>query len=410
MPMKKVELLAPAGSFQKLKTAFHFGADAVYVGGKELSLRAGAENFDRNELKEATEYAHSLNKKIYVTVNIYAKNADLDFAKEYFEFLKSINVDAVIVSDAGLISIAKEVGIEIHLSTQANTQNAKAVEFWGKVGATRVVLGRELTLDEIKEIAMANPTVELEIFVHGAMCVSYSGRCLLSNYFTGRDANRGECAQICRWDFKLSHERYEDKELIVEEDERGTYFINSKDLNLLPYLPKLLNAGVHSFKIEGRMKSEYYLATVVNAYRKAIDECYEFGEAKNLEKYLIDVNSVVSHGYTNAFIDGQNLDTINYGSSRVVPKVEFAALVKKGNFLDGTNDEAAVVEMRNRFKVGDTLTLVSPNDNHGKSFVVERIINSKGEEIDDAKIVQEQVTVFAPFKIDEGDVLQITRQ
>lgn len=401
--MKKVELLAPAGSFQKLKTAYHFGADAVYVGGKELSLRAGAENFDRQELSDAVTYAHSIGKKIYVTVNIYAKNSDLPYAKEYFEYLKKINVDAVIVSDPGLISLAKETGIEIHLSTQANTQNEKAVEFWAKQGVSRVVLGRELTLKEIKEIAGSNPTVELEIFVHGAMCVSYSGRCLLSNYFTGRDANRGECAQICRWDFKIRNERYEGKELIVEEDDRGTYFINSKDLILLPYLPDLLDGSVASFKIEGRMKSEFYLATVVNAYRKAIDEYYNTGEILNVQKYIDDLSSVVSHGYTNAFIEGQNLDTINYDSSKVVPDTEFAALVKK------SEDDGVIVEMRNRFKTGDELFLVSSGESHGKSFKVDRIINSKGEEIDDAKLVQEKVKIFPPFKVLEGDLFRVNR-
>ncbi|MGN0796143.1 MAG: U32 family peptidase [Christensenellales bacterium] len=401
--MKKVELLAPAGSFQKLKTAYHFGADAVYVGGKELSLRAGAENFDRQELSDAVTYAHSIGKKIYVTVNIYAKNSDLPYAKEYFEYLKKINVDAVIVSDPGLISLAKETGIEIHLSTQANTQNEKAVEFWAKQGVSRVVLGRELTLKEIKEIAKSNPSVELEIFVHGAMCVSYSGRCLLSNYFTGRDANRGECAQICRWDFKIRNERYEGKELIVEEDDRGTYFINSKDLILLPYLPDLLDGSVASFKIEGRMKSEFYLATVVNAYRKAIDEYYNTGEILNVQKYIDDLSSVVSHGYTNAFIEGQNLDTINYDSSKVVPDTEFAALVKK------SEDDGVIVEMRNRFKTGDELFLVSSGESHGKSFKVDRIINSKGEEIDDAKLVQEKVKIFPPFKVLEGDLFRVNR-
>ena len=401
--MKRVELLAPAGNFEKLKTAVHFGADAVYVGGKELSLRAGAENFIKEELKEAVIYTHSLGKKIYVTVNIYAKNSDLAYAKEYFSYLKDIEVDAVIVSDPGLISLAKEAGLEIHLSTQANTQNGKAVEFWANQGVSRVVLARELTLKEIKEIAAFNPSTELEIFVHGAMCVSYSGRCLLSNYFTGRDANRGECAQVCRWDFKIRNERYDGKELIVEEDDRGTYFINSKDLILLPYLSNLLDGTVASLKIEGRMKSEFYLATIVNAYRKAIDEYYEKGKIENVQKYIDDLSSVVSHGYTNAFIEGQNLDTINYTSSKVVPDTEFAALVKE------VGEDGVTVEMRNRFKKGDTLVLVSPNENHGKSFIVEKIINEKGNEIDDAKLVQEKLRLSVPFEVCKGDIFRVDR-
>ena len=226
--MKKAELLAPAGSFEKLKIAFLYGADAVYAGGKEFSLRASAENFTLDEFEKAIEYTHSLGKKLYVTVNIYAKNSDLERADTYFKKLKEIGADAVLVSDPGLLNCALRHGLEVHLSTQANTQNIEAVKFWARQGVKRVVLGRELTLSEIAEISKASE-IETEVFVHGAMCVSYSGRCLLSNFFTNRDANRGECAQVCRWDFTLSHERHSDKNLIVTEDGRGTYFMNSKD-------------------------------------------------------------------------------------------------------------------------------------------------------------------------------------
>ena len=398
--MKKAELLAPAGSFEKLKIAFLYGADAVYAGGKEFSLRASAENFTLDEFEKAIEYTHSLGKKLYVTVNIYAKNSDLKAADEYFKRLKEMGADAVLVSDPGLLNCAVGHGLEVHLSTQANTQNIEAVKFWASRGVKRVVLGRELTLSEIAEISKANE-IETEVFVHGAMCVSYSGRCLLSNFFTNRDANRGECAQVCRWDFTLSHERHSDKNLIVAEDGRGTYFMNSKDLVLLRYTPYLIEAGVDSFKIEGRMKSEYYLATVVNAYRRAMDEYYSAGKILNLEKYISDIGNVVNHGYTEAFALGDNTETINYEQSKQQPKSEFTAIAVSDGGKDGVT-----VEMRNRFKTGQTLYLLSPSENHGRSFKIDKIVNSKGEEIDDAKIVQERVTLFPPFDCKAGDIFR----
>lgn len=398
--MKKAELLAPAGSFEKLKIAFLYGADAVYAGGKEFSLRVSAENFTLDEFEKAIEYTHSLGKKLYVTVNIYAKNSDLKAADEYFKRLKEMGADAVLVSDPGLLNCAIGHGLEVHLSTQANTQNVEAVKFWASRGVKRVVLGRELTLSEIAEISKASE-IETEVFVHGAMCVSYSGRCLLSNFFTNRDANRGECAQVCRWDFTLSHERHSDKNLTVTEDGRGTYFMNSKDLVLLRYIPYLIEAGVDSFKIEGRMKSEYYLATVVNAYRRAMDEYYSTGKISNVESYMSDIGNVVNHGYTEAFALGDNEHTINYTQSKTQPKSEFIAIALSDGGKDGVT-----VEMRNRFKKGQTLFLLSPSEKHGRSFKIDKIVNSKGEEIDDAKIVQERVTLFPPFDCKAGDIFR----
>ncbi|MDE7181630.1 MAG: U32 family peptidase, partial [Clostridia bacterium] len=272
----KVELLAPAGNFEKLKTAFYFGADAAYIGGKDFSLRSFADNFTREELEQAVKYAHAQNKKVYVTANIFAKNNDLPLMEDYFAFLQSVGTDAVIVSDSGAIYAAKKAApkLQIHISTQANLTNKYAVKFWHDIGATRAILARELSLEEISEIHSFVPDIELEAFVHGAMCISYSGRCLLSDYLANRPSNRGECVQACRWNYQIrkSDEHSDSGWLDMQEDGRGTFILNSKDLNMSTHLNELEKAGVCSFKIEGRMKSEYYLATVINAYRRCIDD------------------------------------------------------------------------------------------------------------------------------------------
>lgn len=264
------ELLAPAGNFEKLKTALYFGADAVYLGGKDFSLRFFADNFTADEMKRAVETAHAAGKKVYVTANIFARNADFSALSDYFRFLSEIGADAALVTDAGVFAAARAAApnLKLHLSTQANTTNKYAAKFWYGEGAERVVLARELSVAEISEIRDFCPELQLEAFVHGAMCISYSGRCLLSNYLAGRDSNRGECVQACRWKYEV---RAEGASCPVEEDARGTYIFNSKDLNLIGHLKELSEAGVDSFKIEGRMKSAYYLATVVNAYRRAFD-------------------------------------------------------------------------------------------------------------------------------------------
>ena len=278
-----IELLAPAGNFAKLKTAFYFGADAVYVGGKDFSLRSFADNFTRDELVSAVKYAHALGKKIYVTANVFAKNTDLRLMEDYFGFLGEAGADAVIVSDSGVFYAVRKSApkLSVHISTQANLTNKYAVRFWKEQGAERAILARELSLGEIAEIHSFVPDIELEAFVHGAMCISYSGRCLLSDYLASRPSNRGECVQACRWNYTL---KSGDRDpLTVEEDERGTYVLNSKDLNMSAHLDKMRKAGVCSFKIEGRMKSEYYLATVINAYRRCIDG----GFNKTVEEELL---------------------------------------------------------------------------------------------------------------------------
>ena len=285
--LKKPELLAPAGNMEKLKMALLYGADAVYLGGKVMGLRAFAGNFSLEEMEQAVVFAHSLQKKVYVTVNIFAHNADLTVLPEYLRHLREINVDALLISDLGVWSVAREVvpDIPLHVSTQANTTNWAAVKAWENLGASRVVLARELSLEEIKDISRKT-RVELETFVHGAMCISYSGRCWLSSYLTGRDGNRGACAQVCRWEFGLTEKKRPGEIFDVAEDERGTYIMNSKDLCMMPRLDKILELGLHSLKIEGRNKTEYYAAITARAYRQAIDDYIRNPKEWNSEKYM----------------------------------------------------------------------------------------------------------------------------
>ncbi len=403
--MEKVELLSPAGDMEKLKTAIYFGADAVYIGGKSMSLRALAGNFSDEEIISATEFCHKLNKKIYVTVNIFAKNSDLFMAERYFKFLESAGIDGAIVSDTGLIALAKSVApkLPINLSTQANTLNYKTVEFWKNFGVKRVILARELSLKEIKEIHLAVPDIEIETFIHGAMCISYSGRCLLSDYRTGRQSNRGECVQACRWNYEI-RERGSDGEFMeIEEDERGSYILNSKDLNLINYIPELIDAGVCSFKIEGRMKSEYYLATVVNAYRRAIDAFYSNGaEYKENPLYANELEKTAHRDFTTAYLLGENKRTVNYTDSQSKGTHKFIASVLEGN----DNREYAIIEMRNRFKVGDVLEVLSPSLSFNKKIAVERLTDMSDKEIEDAKIVQQKLKLYTSVKLSAGDMLR----
>ena len=403
--MKKVELLAPAGNFSKLKTALYYGADAVYVGGKNFSLRAFSDNFSFEELKEAVLYTHNLGKKIYVTVNVYAKNCDFESLKTYLPYLYDIGVDGVIVSDPGVIYIAKQVApkLELHLSTQANTQNKFSAKFWEEQGVKRIVLARELSLSEIKEIKDELNGTELEAFIHGAMCISYSGRCLLSGYLTGRDGNRGECVQACRWNYAIKEVNKEESYYPIEEDERGTYILNSKDLNLLDYIGEMIYSGVNSFKIEGRMKGEYYLATVINAYRRAIDEYYKVGSTyKNNPLYQAELKKTFHRAFTTAYAFGKNDDTVNYENSQSTGDSLFIASV-----LGYDNEKGAIlVEMRNRFKVGDVLEVLSPSDNFNKKIVVTKIETENGEDIKDAKIVQQKLLIFTDIKLNCGDILR----
>ena len=402
--MNKIELLAPAGDFNKLKTAFYYGADAVYIGGKELGLRANAGNFTDEELKEAVSYAHERGKKIYITVNILARNSDIDKAAEYFKFLEKINVDGAIISDAGLISVAKEVApnLPLNISTQASVFNYKAVEFWFKQGVKRVILARELSLKEIAEIHARVPDIEIETFIHGAMCISFSGRCLLSDYRAGRPSNRGECVQACRWNYEIREKGSSGAFMEMEEDDRGTYILNSKDLNLSDYISELADVGVCSFKIEGRMKSEYYLATVINAYRRALDAYYKFG--KDYVKdgfYRIELEKTAHREFTTAFLLGENDRTENFTDSQSRGTHKFVATVLSAG------DGYAIVEMRNRFKIGDELEVLSPTDNFNKIIKVGKMETENGEEIEDVKIVQQKIKLFTDLRLYSGDILRV---
>ena len=391
------ELLAPAGNFAKLKTAFYFGADAAYLGGKEFSLRSFADNFTREELVRAVEYAHGLGKKVYVTANIYARNGDLAAMEDYFAFLEQAGADAALISDPGVLYAAKKTapGLPVHISTQANITNKYAVKFWRDMGACRAVLARELSLAEIAEIHDFVPDMELEAFVHGAMCISYSGRCLLSDYLTGRPSNRGECAQACRWNYSIR--KRDDKSdsgwLDMEEDERGAYILNSKDLNMSAYLDKMRQAGVCSFKIEGRMKSEYYLATVINAYRR----CMDGGYSGVVERELA---TAAHRDYTTAYTLGENHGTVNYSDSQAKGDCDYI-----GN-VAGTEGDCVLVEMRGRFRKGDVLEVLSPSENFGRSFTVGNVWLPDGSLTDDCKLVQTVYRVECPYKLSAGDILR----
>ncbi len=394
----QAELLAPAGSFSKLQTALYFGADAVYLGGKSFSLRTFADNFTEEELRAAVTLAHAQGKKVYVTANVFARNADFCRLKEYFRFLEEIGVDGAIISDAGAVYLAKQVApkLSIHLSTQANTTNKYAVKFWKELGVSRVVLARELSLAEIREIHDFVPDMELEAFVHGAMCISYSGRCLLSDYLDGRSSNRGACVQSCRWRYEvraLNATNGQSEWLPVEEDEKGTYIFNSKDLNMLEKLREMEGAGICSFKIEGRMKSGYYLATVINAYRRFMD-------GQPLELAQAELANVAHREYTEAYAMGQNSHTVNYNDSQSKGEYTYIADVL------GSEKGFVSVEMRNRFKQGEVLEVLSPSGQFGKSFPVKTLLDGNGEAIDDAKLVQGIYKIECPYPLQKGDYIR----
>ena len=318
--------------------------------------------------------------------------------------MQKAKVDAVLITDPGLIRLCKEVAprLAIHLSTQANTLNKYAVKFWGEMGVERVVVARELSLAEIKEIHEFCPEVQIEAFIHGAMCISYSGRCLLSNYFNGRDGNRGECVQACRWQYELREKSKEGDYFPIEEDGRGTYILNSKDLNMMDYIGKMIESGIVSFKIEGRMKSEYYLATVINAYSRAIDEYLKIGDSYSENKLFYDELLKTNHRvFTTAYMLGENSQTVNYEDSQSSGKRQFIA-----NVIGDGNGEYFTVQMRNRFKKGDLLEVLSPTDNFNKTFTVGKITDEEGNEIEDAKLVQQTLRVYSDLKLKSGDILR----
>ncbi len=404
--MKNFELLAPAGNIGKLKTALYFGADAVYLGGKNLSLRSFSDNFDDDELSFAVNLAHSENKKVYVTVNIFARNADFCIIETYLRYLESIKVDGVIVSDPGIIMLARKVApsLPIHISTQANTLNKYSASFWADCGAKRIILARELSLSDIKEIRDYLPdTVEIETFCHGAMCISYSGRCLLSDYFANRSSNRGQCVQACRWNYSLREKNSDGEFYDITEDEKGTYILNSKDLNMISYLDKLYDAGVSSLKIEGRMKSEYYVATVINAYRRAIDEFERLGSAyKNNPLFESEILKTNHRAFTTAYMMGDNHETVNYADSQSVGEKTFIAVVTNYDKVSGI----AEIEMRNRFFIGDKLEVLSPSSAFNKIIEVTDLKDENGDTVADAKIVQQKLYLKTDLPLYKGDILR----
>lgn len=395
------ELLSPAGNMEKLKVAFKYGADACYLAGKSFGLRAFSGNFDEDEMREAVEYAHKLNKKIYVTVNIVAHNKDFNGLDKYLQFLESVKVDGIIVSDIGIMQLAKTVApsLELHISTQANVTNKYTAKFYCDMGAKRLVLARELSLEEIKEIREFIPKdVEIETFVHGAMCISYSGRCLLSNYLSGRDSNRGACIQACRFEYSICEKTRKGELYDIQEDSRGTYILNSKDLCMIEYLKELIDAGVTSFKIEGRMKSPYYVATITNAYRRAIDDVLN---NKPFNKSLLNEVEKTSHRrYTTGFYFGSN-DKEYLPNSMPIQTHEFMAIVK-----GDTTNGYAIIEQRNRFKKGDILEVLSPNDTHNKLIVIDELLDEKDEIVLDANKVQQILKLRTDLKLKEGDILR----
>ena len=395
-----IELVAPAGNLNKLITALHFGADAVYLAGKRWGLRTQADNFGDNEIIEALRLAHDRGKRVFVALNILAHESDFEGLGEYIGFLAAVGVDGVIVSDLGIMSAVRQIAptLPIHISTQANITNASAALEYVSLGASRIVLARELTLTQIATIRAKLPqSVSLEAFVHGAMCMSYSGRCLISSFLTDRNANLGSCSQPCR--FKYGAEDV-GGQLILQEDERGAYIFSSMDVCMIEHIDRLARAGITAFKIEGRVKSEYYVGVVTNAYRKMIDiysrDPLGFVPNANI---AAEVTKVASRGYCTGFYYGKPKQ--NYNSSQAPCDYEFVAVVTK----DNTNDYATI-EQRNRFVVGDELEVVSPKSYHNAKITIGRMTNDIGEPIEDAKRVQEHLRLYTDIKLTKGDMLR----
>lgn len=395
-----IELLSPAGNRERLEYALAYGADAVYMAGSRYSLRAFADNFEPDELKNALELVHSKGKKAYITVNIYAHNSDIDGMEDYFRFLYDIGADAVLVSDLGVLEAAKKGAPElpVHISTQANVTNYAAARFFCNAGAERIVLARELSIEEIALIHQKVPQAELEAFVHGAACISYSGRCLLSDYLTGRSANQGKCAQPCRWGYELVPQGRTDS-FPITQDERGTYILNSKDLCMIDHLGELADAGVTSFKIEGRMKTAYYTAAVTNAYRRATDRLEAGLEPDPALKE--ELAKAANREFTTGFYFGPVQQGQRYESSKCRQSHEFSAVVLS------SNGEYLTLEQRNRFRVGDVLEVLSPEPSRcGRKFTVESIISSQGCSVQAAPNPQERVKVPCTLRLEYMDILR----
>ena len=391
--MKKIELLAPAGDLEKLKIAIDYGADAVYFGGEMFGLRAAAKNFTLEEIKEGVKYAHDRGKKVHMTINIFAHNEDIEALSRYLDQLSEISIDAFIVSDPGIIMMIREAipDAEIHLSTQANMTNYKTAEFWHKQGVKRIVLARELTFEEIREMRSRLPeTLELEAFIQGAMCISYSGRCLLSNFMIERDANRGECAHPCRWKYHLVEEQRPGEYFPVEEDERGTYILNSRDLCMIEHIPDLIGAGLTSGKIEGRMKSVFYVATIVGAYRKAIDAYYADPQGYSFDpEWLKELKKVSHREFTTGFYYNKpsNKDQ-NYQTSAYTRDYTFVGLVKSYDEKTGL----AVVEQRNKMSLGDEIEVFGPNTDYFTQRI-EVLLDEENQSLESAPHPQQIVKI-----------------
>ena len=404
--MKKIELLAPAGDLEKLKIAVDYGADAVYFGGEMFGLRAAARNFTMDEIKEGVQYAHDRGRKVHMTVNIFAHNEDIGALENYLQELKEIPIDAFIVSDPGIIMMIKETipNAEIHLSTQANMTNYKTAEFWHKLGVKRIVLARELTFKEIRELRRRLPeTLELEAFIQGAMCISYSGRCLLSNFMIERDANRGECAHPCRWKYQLVEEKRPGEYFPVEEDERGTYILNSRDLCMIEHIPDLVQAGLSSCKIEGRMKSIFYVATIVGAYRKAIDAYYADPEGCRFDpEWLAELKKVSHREFTTGFYYNKptNKDQ-NYQTSAYTRDYSFVGLVK--GYDDKTS--MAVVEQRNKMNLGDEIEVFGPYTGYFTQKI-EILLDGEDQPIESAPHPQQIVKIKMAQPVAEKYILR----
>lgn len=409
--MERIELLAPAGSLEKLKFAVLYGADAVYFGGEAFSLRSAAENFSDEDIRAGVEFAHRKGVKVYIALNIIAHNEDIDKIVDAGKKAYLMGVDAAIVADIGVIAALREnvPGLDIHVSTQANIVNAKTAAVFYKMGAKRVVLARELSLDEIKEIRAKTPVgLELEMFVHGAMCISYSGRCLLSNYMTGRDSNGGSCAQPCRWNYNLVEEKRPGEYYPVYEDEKGTYIFNSKDLCLIEHIPEIIESGVTSLKIEGRVKTEYYVASVVKAYREAIDAYYRDGDTYTFDKTLLDELKKISHrNYCTGFFEGKTDENSQvYETSSYVRNYDIIGIVESYDPESGL----LTVEQRNRFFKGDEIEIIQPMIPGFTTMTVDYMTDENGWEISSAPNAKMIVKLKSDKKIIPNSIVRKVRE
>lgn len=408
--MKKPELLAPAGSFEKAKVAFMYGADAVYCGTASLSLRSRAE-VDDNDLEKTIKYAHSIGKKVYAALNIYAWDTNYEEIEKQVKMLDEVHVDAIIASDGGVIQKIREIApnIEIHVSTQANVVSYHAAKFWYDNGAKRVILGRETSKDQIQEIMKNKPEdLEVEMFIHGALCWAYSGRCFLSEYLSCRSANLGDCSQSCRWAYNMYlEEKNKPGNLMpVETDENGTYILSSKDLCLIKEIPQIIEMGVDSLKIEGRLKTEYYLASVVNVYRNAIDDYMANPEGYDYTKYLKELEKVKTRGLTTFYFnDRNNRDFQEYEGKQYNPDYEFGGKILE----DKSANSSVLIEIKNKLSVGDTLELIIPNEIKPQAFVIEKLYDSEtSEEISTVNPGKQGQTVILeiPFEVKKGWILR----